>query len=80
MAWSVASVTDETILDFVDGTGVSFPVMRDEDGTYFQYDITQESAPFPLDVLVDKQGTIRLISERFDPDELQAHIDALLAE
>lgn len=80
MAWSVASVTDETILDFVDTTGVTFPVMRDEAGTYFEYDVTQESAPFPLDVVVDKQGTIRLISERYDPDELEALIDELIAE
>ena len=80
MAWSVANVSDETILDFAATTGVTFPVMRDEAGTYFEYDLTQESAPFPLDVVVDKQGKIRLISERFDPDELQTLIDELIAE
>ncbi len=80
MAWSVANVTDETILNFADGTGVTFPVMRDEDGTYNAYDVTAESAPFPLDVVIDKNGTIRAISERFDADELEALIDELLAE
>ena len=80
MAWSVANVSDETILAFVDQTGVTFPVMRDEDATYFQYDVTSESAPFPLDVVVDKNGIVRLVSERYDPDELEALIEELLAE
>ena len=40
----------------------------------------EESAPFPLDVLVDKQGVVRYVSERFDPDELTAEVNALLAE
>ena len=80
MAWSVADVTDETILAFVDTTGVTFPVARDAAGTYFQYDVTQESAPFPLDVLVDKNGIVRAIDERYDPDALEATIAGLLAE
>lgn len=80
MAWSVANVSDETIVSFADQTGVSFPVMRDSDATYFEYDVVQESAPFPLDVLVDKTGTVRYVSERFDAGELDSVIQQLLVE
>lgn len=80
MAWSVAGVTDETIVAFAEQTGVTFPVMRDSAGTYFEYDVVQESAPFPLDVIVDKNGVVRYIAERFDPDEIEATINELIAE
>ncbi|NCG20387.1 MAG: hypothetical protein GWP91_15365 [Rhodobacterales bacterium] len=54
--------------------------MRDASATYGQYDVVQESAPFPLDVLGDKRGGVRYVSERIDPDDITAEANALLAK
>ena len=54
--------------------------MRDASATYGQSDVVEEFAPFPLDVLVDKRGVVRYVSERFDPDDFTAEVNALLAK
>jgi hypothetical protein len=80
MAWSVASVTDTTIEAFVEETGVDFPVFRDLAGTYNEYDQVGSSAPFPLDVVIDKNGIVRYVSTRYEPDVIEELILELREE
>jgi peroxiredoxin len=80
MAWSVASVSDSTILAFVSETGVEFPVFRDSAATYYTYDQVGQSAPFPLDVVIDKNGVVRYVSTRYEPDRIAELVAELRAE
>ena len=74
----MAGVTDGMIRAFAEDHGATFPVMRDPDRTYYDYQAVGSSAPFPLDVIVDREGIVRYVDTRFEPDELQEVIDGLL--
>jgi peroxiredoxin len=78
--FSVAPTTDETVLLFMEQAGATFPVMWDDDDTYSQYDAVGSTAPFPLDVIIDKTGTIRSLDTHYDPEQVQQLIEELLAE
>lgn len=69
-----------TLASFVEQTGISFPVLRNDD-TYFDY-ATPDGAisPFPLDVIVDRDGTIVYLRHEFDVDAMTTTIDQLLAQ
>lgn len=69
-----------TLTSFVDQTGVTFPILRN-DRTYFEYANPDGSiSPFPLDVIVDKTGTIRYLRHEFDGAAMADTVEALLAE
>lgn len=72
-------MTDELVRDFAEQNGATFPVMRDQAGTYGEYDAVGSTAPFPLDVVIDQDGVVRYVDTRFDPEELESVIDELLA-
>jgi len=40
----------------------------------------QGSNPFPVDILVGKDGTVRYIAREYDPQSIAAMLPALLAE
>lgn len=69
-----------TLNAFVEQTGVTFPILRG-DRSYFEYG-NQDGAisPFPLDVIVDREGRIRYLRHEFDGDAMVAEIERLLAE
>ncbi len=71
---------DEVVLDFIEQSGVSFPVMYDADGTYSEYDRSEATAPYPLDVIVDPDGVVAYVAAEYDPDAMAAVIDGLLQE
>ena len=72
---------DESQLqEWVDDTGVTFGVAADTDGTYGQYDRVGATAPFPLDVIIDRNGIVRYQSVGYDPDAMEAVILELLEE
>ena len=61
--------------------GVSFDVGLEETGTYFS--LTQNFVgpnPFPVDILVGKDGKIAYITREYDPPALTEMIEMLLAE
>ncbi len=67
-----------TLAGFVDQTGVSFPILRGDD-TYFEYaDPDGAISPFPLDVIVDADGTIAYLRREFDAEAMVMTIDQLL--
>lgn len=69
-----------TISAFRDQTGVTFPLLLG-DTTYSQYASPDgEISPYPLDVIVDKTGTIRYVRRQYDGPGMQAIIEQLLNE
>ena len=69
-----------TLSAFVEQTGVTFPILR-EDQTYFEYDVPEGAiSPFPLDVIIDRQGTIRYLRHEFDGAAMDQTIQRLLTE
>jgi len=68
--------------DFCTNLGLTYPVgLEEETDTYGA--ITQNFEglnPFPVTVLVDKEGTIRYIAREYDADTLTALVEELLAE
>ena len=65
---------------FVASTGVTFPVLVDTESTYEQYQSDADVyAPYPIDVVVDADGTIVYLSRTYEPDALAAAVESVLA-
>ena len=66
--------------DFVDQTGVTFPIVRDQTGYRLFSRSTQAPmvSPFPVDVLIDAEGRLVSVRGEYDPDGLTAEIERLL--
>ncbi len=74
------SESTSTLAAFVQQTGVSFPILRN-DTTYFDYANPDGAiSPFPLDVIVDRQGNIAYLRHEFDAEAMVTTIERLLAE
>jgi hypothetical protein len=66
---------------FCEDIGVTYPVGVEETETYELFSQSFEGAnPFPIDVIVDKQGIIRYVAREYDPVRMKEVIDELLAE
>ncbi len=66
--------------DFVQQTGLSYPVIRDE-GTKNQLDFPGGVGyPYPRDAVVGKDLTIRSIRNSFNAQEMEELVQELLAE
>jgi peroxiredoxin len=62
---------------FIRQTGVTFPVVMDQGQTQL-YDQGPAISPYPVDVVIDRDGTIRAIFTEYDADALlEAVNDAL---
>jgi peroxiredoxin len=67
--------------NFCETLGVSYPVGVEETMTYEMFSGAFEGTnPYPVDVIVDKQGIIRYVAREYDPSAMQAVIEELLAE
>ncbi len=69
-----------TIQQFVQQTGVTFPMLWDQ-GTYggFRSAGGGGVSPFPLDVLIRKDGTIAYVNHEYDASALQTLVQNLLS-
>jgi hypothetical protein len=68
---------------FVANQGVEFPVAFEDLSTltYSQIEgIYDGSNPYPVDILIDKNGIMRYIAREYDPAALEAKVIELLAE
>lgn len=69
---------------FVANQGVTFPVTIQETAvtpTYSTIEGIYDGAnPYPVDILIDKQGIIRYIAREYDPVSMHAKVQELLAE
>lgn len=71
------------LIEYVDWLDVTFPVATETvgEGTYAEITANYEgSNPFPVNILIDKQGIIRYIAREYDPFTLNAVMQQLLAE
>ncbi len=70
----------QTVENFRDQTGVSFPLLLGDTSKskYAHPDAT--ISPYPIDVIVDRQGTIRYLRHEYDPAAMDAVLEGLLGE
>lgn len=69
-----------TLGNFVEQTGVTFPILRGDD-TYFDYADPEDAiSPYPLDVIVDRNGNIAYLRREFDAEAMVQTIDRLLTQ
>ena len=69
------------VQQFIDNLGVTFDVGIEQSGTYTS--LVQNFAglnPFPVDVLIGKDGRIRYVTREYDPYAMTEIIEQLLAE
>jgi len=70
----------DLLQDFREQTGVTFPLLPHQ-GSLSQFSFPPGVGyPYPRDIVVGKDGTIRSIRNSFDVDEMTALINELLAE
>lgn len=82
LVYGVHSGEDPAQLDdFIEQTGVSFPIIGDEGNTLYAFDYPEGVGyPYPRDVIVGPDLTIHSIKNSFDVDEAEALIQDLLAD
>ena len=70
----------EALQNFVEQTGVSFPVVVDQNSTLGDFSFPPGVGyPYPRDVVIDKNLVVRAIRNSFDVDEMTALVQSLLA-
>lgn len=69
----------ETVEAFVEQTGVTFPVVWDDE-TYGRFGWPDGPSPFPRQALVDRSGVVRYLASEHREAELRAAVDEVLAE
>lgn len=70
----------DLVQDFQEQTQVAFPLVPDQ-GTRTLYSWPYGVGyPYPRDIVIGKDGTIRSIRNSFNSDEMTALIDELVAE
>jgi len=68
------------LTDFIEQTGVTYPILT-SNGTAYQFTYAPGVGyPYPRDVVIGKDGTIRSIKNSFDIAEMTALIEELVAE
>ena len=71
----------QQLADFVAQTGITFPILQDTNYTLSKFPYPPGvSYPYPRDVVIDKNLTVRAIRNSFNPGEMEALIQQLLAE
>jgi peroxiredoxin len=68
---------------FVSNLHVTYPVGLEDPSTKTYSALTQNykgSNPFPVDVVIGKDGIITYIAREYDPDGIAAAVDAALAK
>jgi peroxiredoxin len=68
----------QSIQNFILQTGVTFPMVDDTLNTYNQWTFTPSVSPYPLDIVVDRQGIIQFVTRDYDADALKAAVLAQL--
>ncbi len=66
--------------DFLEQTGLAFPVVRDEATLGLFAFPRGVGFPYPRDVVIGKDLTVRSIKNSFNPEEMEALAQELLAE
>ena len=71
----------ERLADFREQTGVDFPMVFDSEGTLSDFAFPPGVGyPYPKDIVVGKDLTVRSIRASFNVSEMDALVQQLLAE
>lgn len=71
--------TEEILRAFAEQTGVTFPLLLDPDRAAVQgYDFGPSISPYPLDVIVDRDGVVRYLGHEYDAAALRAAVESVL--
>jgi hypothetical protein len=76
-----AASTDDIagVQRFTGKLGVTFPNGLEQTGSYLRFAENFRGAnPFPIDVIVDRDGTIAYVAREYDPTAIEAVLDRLL--
>ena len=70
------------VRNFIRQTGITFPVAFDHNGSYkgFKAFGGKALAPFPIEVIIDRQGKIAYVSRKYEAKRMQGVIDRLLKD
>lgn len=68
------------VVNYANNLGLTFPIVIDNNGSYGQYSGTDSIAPFPLDVVVNRQGEITFVKRDFDIEDLKLSVQAALSQ
>ncbi len=82
VAWLVnVENSFEEAYAFLDTTATTLPCLLDSDGAlYDAYPMDEGYAPFPLHVVIDREGEIVYLARQYDAEATRAAIEAALAE
>ena len=73
-----------TVLDFAVNADITLPMLYDAKQPYHRYYAVDDGgepwAPYPLQVIVDREGVIRYIANQYDALAVQQALDTILAE
>ncbi len=72
------SASDEDLDAFLAATGVTFPILKDDDDTYHEYTSDPALSPYPIDIVVDADGTIVYLSQTYDAVALRDAVESVL--
>ena len=79
--WLVNPLDDyDNAVNFLQEAGAEQPCLLDDTNLYGQYPRHDSFAPFPVHVLIDREGVIRYLSFQLEPQAAHAAIEAVLSE
>jgi peroxiredoxin len=61
---------------FIAQSAVTFPVAMDDGQSFQSWGPAPDTSPFPLDVVIDREGIIRYVAREYSSDDLRAAIEA----
>ena len=66
----------EKVAQFAEQTGVTYPLAPDPAGAVF-HSIAAPKAGVTRNVVIDSEGTIRMLTRLYDPEEFEAMVDLI---
>ena len=67
--------SEPVLRDFIDQTGITFPVLTDEPSGYY---LLGGLSPYPRDYIIDAEGIVQYADTEYRPTEMSAIIERLL--
>jgi peroxiredoxin len=71
---------EETLRQFARQSGITFPILTRTERHMMAYQIGMGPSPYPLEVVIDRDGLIAYTSRDYDADALVQVIESVLAQ
>lgn len=87
MVWGIGSPgskseTEESLREFRDAFGLTFPILLDEEGVVMEM-YSQDAftvSPYPQDWVIGVGGQVAYVNTAYEADEMKSVLDAELAK